>query len=448
MSETHDILANEILTHIRTQLLIPLRFLDVVIFKCARQVQLHNDHMQVLPNGLSYPANQIIADYAQSPSLVARNLLHMICHGIFQHSRYLSRGDALWNLACDMAVENTILSFQLPLVAHSHDTDEQRILNDYAQVVPELTAEKLYRHFVKYPPTNLDFLLCLFAHDVHHIYQEEIDSVGNETDNHGFIFSQEHYNLLESQQQNHQVQWLDMSEQLALALEMRQSLGQQLTTLKQQLKVIRKPTIRYDEFLRKFAMPCEAIQVDIDSFDPIFYTYGLKTYGNMPLIEPLETVETTKIDDFVIAIDTSGSCSGSLVQRFIDETISILKTGERFQEQVNIHVIQCDNSIQDEQVIKHLNDLPTIFRKESLKGFGGTDFRPVFAHVNKLLEEGNFSRLRGLIYFTDGLGFYPKEAPSYETAFIFPEDSPYIDDIDFPSWAIRVLFNDQQINID
>ena len=37
----------------------------------------------------------------------------------------------------------------------------------------------------------------------------------------------------------------------------------------------------------------------------------------MPLIEPLEYKEVKRIKEFVIAIDTSGSVSGELVQKFI-----------------------------------------------------------------------------------------------------------------------------------
>ena len=57
-----------------------------------------------------------------------------------------------------------------------------------------------------------------------------------------------------------------------------------------------------------------------------------------------------------------------------------------------------------------------------LSGGSATDFRPVFAHVEQLLAQGAFTRLRGLIYFTDGMGIYPKKRPPYETAFVMMED--------------------------
>lgn len=50
----------------------------------------------------------------------------------------------------------------------------------------------------------------------------------------------------------------------------------------------------------------------------------------MPLIEPLEYKDVKRIKEFVIAIDTSGSTSGELVQRFVEKTYNILKQEESF----------------------------------------------------------------------------------------------------------------------
>lgn len=67
-----------------------------------------------------------------------------------------------------------------------------------------------------------------------------------------------------------------------------------------------------------------------DEFDYIFYTYGLQLYQNIPLIEPLEYKETKAIKEFIIAIDTSGSTSGEIVQNFVQKTYNILKSTESF----------------------------------------------------------------------------------------------------------------------
>ena len=59
--------------------------------------------------------------------------------------------------------------------------------------------------------------------------------------------------------------------------------------------------------------------------------HGMSVYGNMPLIEPQETRERSRIEEFVIVIDTSMSCKGELVKRFLEETYArFIRDGELF----------------------------------------------------------------------------------------------------------------------
>lgn len=104
----------------------------------------------------------------------------------------------------------------------------------------------------------------------------------------------------------------------------------------------------YTAFLKKFAALGEAMRINDDEFDYIFYTYGLRLLKNMPLIEPLEYKQIKAIREFVIAIDTSGSTSGELVQRFIQKTYNILQSTESFFTKINVHIIQCDADIQED----------------------------------------------------------------------------------------------------
>ena len=98
----------------------------------------------------------------------------------------------------------------------------------------------------------------------------------------------------------------------------------------------------YTEFLRKFAVRGEVMKINDEEFDYIFYTYGLKLYEKMPLIEPLEYKEVKRIREFVIAIDTSGSVVGEEVQAFVQKTYNVLKSTESFFSKINLHIIQCD----------------------------------------------------------------------------------------------------------
>ena len=130
----------------------------------------------------------------------------------------------------------------------------------------------------------------------------------------------------------------------------------------------------------------------------------------MPLIEPLETKEVKKIEEFAVVIDTSMSCSEELVRRFLEQTYTVLSEAESFFTKMNIHVIQCDEKIQSDHIISSAEELADYMEHFELIGQSATDFRPVFAHVNKLREEGAFRHLKGILYFTDVWAFIPPNA--------------------------------------
>ena len=209
------------------------------------------------------------------------------------------------------------------------------------------------------------------------------------------------------------------------------------------LTIANRRTVNYSEFLRQFSAMGEDMRINDDEFDYIFYTYGLDVYGNMPLVEPLEYTEHNRIREFVIAIDTSGSCYSELTQQFVTRTYEILQENEEFGDKVNIHIIQCDAAIQTDLKIEKAEDLEKYCKNFQIYGSGGTDFRPVFEYVDKLIEEGEFENLRGLIYFTDGCGMFPTKMPSYETAFVFMDDGTPPAKV--PPWAMRVLLDEDEI---
>ena len=72
-----------------------------------------------------------------------------------------------------------------------------------------------------------------------------------------------------------------------------------------------------------------------------------------------------------------------------------------------MHIIQCDDKVQSDVVIHNQEEMERYMEQFEIHGFGGTDFRPVFGYVNKLIAKKAFRRLRGLIYFTDGYGTFP-----------------------------------------
>ncbi|MCD7950399.1 MAG: VWA-like domain-containing protein [Erysipelotrichaceae bacterium] len=188
------------------------------------------------------------------------------------------------------------------------------------------------------------------------------------------------------------------------------------------------------------------MHTSLDEFDYIYYTYGLELYKDTPLIEPLEYREDKKIRDFVIVIDTSGSVQGDMVQLFLQKTWNILKQQEAFDKQFNLHLIQCDSQIKHDEVITNQRELDIYLSKLTLKGFGGTDFRPAFDYVDELIQDNVFHQLKGMLYFTDGLGIYPKRVPSYLTAFVFINyESAYYAKI--PPWALQIVVEKEDLEI-
>ena len=63
----------------------------------------------------------------------------------------------------------------------------------------------------------------------------------------------------------------------------------------------------------------------------------------------------------------------------------------------------------------------------------------MFDYVARLRREGAFTSLRGLIYFTDGMGIYPQRRPPWETAFVLLEEPPM--SVRVPPWAIRLVLD-------
>lgn len=185
------------------------------------------------------------------------------------------------------------------------------------------------------------------------------------------------------------------------------------------------------------------MQVNDDEFDYIFYTYGLNLYENIPLIEPLEYKDVKRIKEFVIAIDTSGSVSGELVQQFVQKTYNILMQQENFFSKINLHIIQCDSVIHEDAKITSKEEFERYLANMTLRGTGGTDFRPVFKRVDEMIRDKEFTNLKGMIYFTDGEGTFPERQPGYQTAFVFVKDD--YKEPQVPAWAIKLVLQNYEL---
>lgn len=240
-------------------------------------------------------------------------------------------------------------------------------------------------------------------------------------------------------------QWKETSERMeAELLASGKEASQDRGSLDRILSISNRRRTDYREFLRKFAILREVTTIDPDSFDYGFYNYGLEVYGNMPLIEENEYREMNRIRTLVIAIDTSASCQEVLVQRFLNETAAVLRNIGQFFSSSEVHIIECDEHVQDEIVVRDISDLEKYAESFHVKGGFGTDFRPVFSYIEEKRRTGEIRDMEALMYFTDGMGIYPEKPTDYDTAFVFFNDEE-LDDSKVPDWAMKLYIRGEKL---
>lgn len=374
-----------------------------------------------------YDPAYLLTTYMDEPNVAVRLYLHILFHCVFFHQFQYDKLKAdYWNMACDIAVENIILEMDLSAASLTRDGEARGRLTRLKKMVPDLTAEKIYREFLVNSPSDeaASEYKRLFTVDSHESWlkKEETQEI---------IITEE--------------QWKKISERMQTELKSFTKGRAGSESLENNLQEANRTRYNYEELLKQFTISGEEITVNDDEFDYIYYTYGLRTYGNLPLVEPLEYKEVKKVREFVIAIDTSASCRGEIVRQFLTKTYEILKQSESFFHHVNVHIIQCDSQVQSDTKIATDEDFTEFIQHGKLKGFGTTDFRPVFTYVDQLKRAGEFENLKGLIYFTDGYGTYPEWMPDYDVIFAFLDEDPNRGAV--PGWAIKVVLEDEFQNI-
>lgn len=417
-----------ILMNARNELYINFRYLDVALSSFVFEADRKGNVLSTDGFVIYYQPDLLFSMYKSSRILVNRAYLHMLFHCLFNHLNGKGNRDKiLWDVACDIAIESILDSFYVKPVYRHQSPYRREIYGRITARRKVFTAEGIYKDLTEMNLTQEELLRMAgeFYVDSHDRWDEEEDP------------------RVRTERQN---QWQEMREKMETEME---SFGEENAQsgkdLLEQIKAENRERYDYKRFLKKFAVLREEAEVDPDSFDPIFYTYGMTLYENMPLIEPLETREVFKIEDFVIAIDTSMSVSGDLVKRFLEETYGMLSESESYFRKVNIHIIQCDEEIRSDVTITSREEMEDYMEHFTISGFGGTDFRPAFEYVNGLLNKGVFKKLRGLLYFTDGKGIYPVAMPPYDTAFVFMEGQ--YEDISVPGWAMKVILTEEDLNL-
>ncbi len=452
MNETHQKLiqiGTNILSASRNELYLSMRFLDLALSGLRYEMNLSSLYVGTDGEKILFNPRYLVQRYLCDRVLVNRAYLHMVLHCLFRHPFHLNdRDEELWHLACDIAVESIVDSLPSKAV-HLVVSDQRNETYDMLRrELKVLSAEGIYRVLKEKNLSIQEFgkLQLEYWVDDHVFWEHKKDDdqdQDNQNDDQNNDQQEEEQN---EKQQQLEEKWTEIGEKTETNLEtFSKDMGEEAGELLQYLKVENRERYDYRQFLQKFVTLKEDMRVDDDAFDFIFYTYGLNLYGNLPLIEALEYKEVKKVEELVIAIDTSESCEGETVRRFLEETYAILSSSESFFHKVNIHIIQCDAAVQLDKKITSAEELALFMEDFELRGSGGTDFRPVFQYVDRLIEEKAFQNLKGLIYFTDGYGTFPRRRPAYDAAFVFYHED--YTDVNVPPWAMKLILGKDDLEI-
>ena len=396
-------------------LIVNMRFMDVAM---NRLKYVEKPLLQGVANDAEYfyyDSSYILKSYIEDENSVTRKYLHSLLHCIFNHSFDYDRvNQELWDISCDIAVENIIMELELPALTLATDVERKSMLRGLYKELNVLTAQKIYRHFLINPLAKIDKLrfIELFAQD-RHVYWSKAENYE--------ISAQD---------------WQKISERIKTDLSSFSKNASHSESLIKNLTQATKERYDYKKLLERFTVMGEELTVNDEEFDYIYYTYGLSHYGNMPLIEPLEFKDVKKVRDFAIVLDTSASCQGGMIKAFLKTTYDILKNTESFFSKINVHIIQCDNEVHSDVKIASDSDFEDFIKNGKLVGYGGTDFRPAFDYVDGLIADNEYENFKGLIYFTDGYGIYPHRAPDYDCMFVFVKRDDRRPEL--PWWGIRV----------
>lgn len=436
-------LAGEVMDYVRSSLVALLPFLNRALLKmpvkfyrsCPDEMEKTKSFGTDTHHIFCY-SDSVLYLFGWEKEKLPRLYLHTILHCLFFHQAgYEKLIMPYWDFASDVAVEAVILELGLKETALKDDPARQRAVDRIREKTGHLTAEGIY-HYLTAHREEAEKLLQeapLFEEDGHDFWISDKEAMDAE----------EEQELLQNQEDTHETSWNELVRYVTADLRMFQkNPGVETGSLLENMGQAEEERYDYSEFLRKFASLREESHLNQEEFDYIYYEYGRQLYGNIPLIEPLEYRETRKIRDFVVVLDTSGSCRGELIRHFLNATYGILRQCVSFEGQLNVHIIQCDAAVKKDIKITSGEEFSAYMQDVQIYGYGGTDFRPAFAYVDELIRQGEFEDLRGLLYFTDGWGIYPDAMPPYQTAFIFAGHDPRRPKV--PAWAMSLEIQEEE----
>ena len=419
-----DLLANDVLTLARNTLLVNLRFLDAALSRFAPTL-CPGTTLATDGQLLFYDTIHVLRTYKAEHAVPVRDQLHLLLHCVFGHifpRRQVDR--ALWDLACDIAVEHAITGFGLLAVTAEREQKQQLITSRILRETGMLTAQKVYRYLERKPYwlDEFDDVPALFRADSHDLWYPERAAYD---DSEAF--------------------WKDVSRRMQVDMEtFARKQGNKALAMMQNLREVNRESYDYAGFLQKFASRGEVMKSNPEEFDYIFYTYGMNLYDNMPLIEPVEYKPVRNIRDFVLAVDLCGQISTAQAKRFLRKAYEVFRRNERSGLNIRLHLLSCGGPEPEYTLVANEEDFEGFLSRLRYHYREECDFRPAFLWTDDMLHRRQFCNLKGLLCFTDATGPFPPTKPAYDAATVFVNDNYSTPDV--PPWAVRLVLQKDELD--
>jgi predicted metal-dependent peptidase len=305
-------------------------------------------------------------------------ICHEVMHCANQHM--LRRGDRemdRWNKACDFAINPIILSSGLRLPKGG------LIENGYNGMSAEAIYSTLPNEGKNSGKSKDD--------------SWNIGGVSDPKDDEGKPISSEDKKLLEQNWKTALVQ----------AAQQAKAMGELPAGIERLVDDLVEPVLNWRELLKQF--------VDSVSKNDYNWMPPNRRYLHAGIVLP--SLRSRELRNVVTVLDTSGSISRDELASFESEVQSLVN-----EYNTNAKVIYCDSEVNDVEDFE-AGELIEL----SMKGGGGTDFRPPFEYLE---EEGIEPAC--LIYQTDGYCDSFPEAPSYPVIWVITSSTYNKDNFEPP----------------
>lgn len=357
-----------------------------------------------------------------------RVVLHVLFHVLFFHAFRLRRPTKIYDVACDIAVEY-LLDFASGVEGGSKRTLRKAVYDEIERRYSVVNEKTAFEYASTLSMEELDRVVGVFKTCDHGLWygRKSFDGANSQNGGESPSIALSYGDEPDVEDGESVARWVEIVRGFT------SDVGSNDEVLKNALLRVVSTKRDYRRFFEKFIASSERVKPSEDEFDYVYYCYGLSLYKNMPLVENLEYSDGLDVEQVVFAIDTSASTEGEPVRELLEELCSVVAYAAEQGGKISVRVIQCDMRVRQDITLKSREEIDEYFESFNLLGGSGTDFAPVFETLEKDVARG--MKIRGLIYFTDGLAKFPLAVPPYKTCFaIYGDDDRKIC---VPPYALR-----------